>query len=62
MKQLLCVVNLLKYEKHLKCLTDPLPPGKAGEPGLYHIKTNSFLLSINQSKSQNQDPTWIYVG
>ena len=35
MKQLLCVVNLLKYEKHLKFLTDPLPPGKAGEPGLF---------------------------
>ena len=38
MKQLLCVVNLLKYEKHLKFLTDPLPPGKAGEPGLYYDK------------------------
>ena len=44
MKQLLCVVNLLKYEKHLKFLTDPLPPGKAGEPGLFTIRYKSSKL------------------
>ena len=28
--------SLLKYGKSVvKCLSDPPPPGKAGEPGLY---------------------------
>ena len=45
MKQFLCVVNLLKYGKSVvKCLSDPPPPGKAGEPGL--LKTNQTSESV----------------
>ena len=50
MKQLLCVVNLLKYEKHLKCLTDPLPLGKAGEPGLYLPKSEGLAFKTYANK------------
>ena len=40
------VVNLLKYEKNVKCLSDPLPPCKAEEPGLFIIFLWAFEFNV----------------
>ena len=51
--------SLLKYGKSVvKCLSDPLPPSKAGEPGLYLNKVRTiskFLTAIHH----NMTDTWL---
>ena len=44
--------SLLKYGKSVvKCLSDPLPPSKAGEPGLFYISKNGVTGELASSNN-----------
>ena len=62
MKIFLCVAY---YGKSVvKCPSDPLPPGKAGEPGLLHNKTSKYFYETQDYflNSRTQQIHKTYVG